>query len=373
MADVRLPVPVHILSLKLTDFRNHTLARLEPGAAALVALTGPNGVGKTNLLEALSLLSVGRGLRGAAPGAMARLGGPGGFQVAAALANDPALPPVDLRSFTQPAAPERRRLRVNGATAPLAQLSQWLAVLWATPAMDRLFAEPASARRRFLDRLALALHPDHAFHSSRYDAAMRARNRLLAGERAADTVWLAALEAQMEEHGTTIRANRADTVDRLAARLAAVPEGAFPRAAISLDAAPLDALADRLAADRAADRAAGRTRAGPHRDDLAVVHAAKDMPAALASTGEQKALLLGLLLAHADGVAAATGRTPLLLIDEAPAHLDRERRTALYARLAASGGQTWLSGTDPALFEGAQAVHYHIDNGMITPIDTGRR
>jgi DNA replication and repair protein RecF len=172
----------------------------------------------------------------------------------------------------------------------------------------------------------------------------------------------------MEEHGRAIGANRAATVALLSDRLAAAPEGPFPRAAIALDAQPVEGLAARLAAGRAADRAAGRTLSGPHRDALTVLHAAKAMPAALASTGEQKALLLGILLAHAEAVAAATGCAPILLLDEAPAHLDRDRRHALFARLAATGGQTWLSGTDPGLFDGAAAVHYHVGHAMVEKI-----
>jgi DNA replication and repair protein RecF len=211
-----------------------------------------------------------------------------------------------------------------------------------------LFADAAAGRRRFLDRLVLALHPEHAMHSARYDAAMRARNKLLAEEGPWDAAWLDALEARMAEHGAAIAEARAATVDALSERLADAPEGPFARALIALAGGES---AD-LAATRARDAAAGRTLAGPHRADLLVTHEAKGQPAALCSTGEQKALLIGLILAHADLVAARTGRRPILLLDEIAAHLDPGRRAALFARLGAADGQVWMTGTEAALFAG---------------------
>lgn len=364
------PSHAHLAALTLASFRNHAETRLAPGSAAFVLLTGPNGAGKTNLLEAASLLSVGRGLRGATLAQMAGGGGPGGFRVEAELVPDPGLPPVRLTTFAEPTAPERRLLRVNGAAAPLSTLSEWGAVLWLTPAMDRLFADSASARRRFLDRLVQALHPGHAGHATRYEAAMRARTRLLTADTPADPAWLAGLEAQMAEHGAALAEARAATVAALGETLAAIPAGPFPRPALALAEAPkADAavLAAALRSARAADRAAGRATIGPHRTDLAVTHADKGLPAALASTGEQKALLVAILLAHAALVAARAGRTPLLLLDEAVAHLDPERRRALFDRLAALGGQAWLTGTDAALFEGLEAARYEIRDGAIAP------
>lgn len=328
-----------VTRLSLTDFRSYADALLAPGPG-FVILTGENGAGKTNVLEAVSLLSPGRGLRGAALSDMARKGGAGGFAVAARIGD------VDVGTGTVAAAPERRQVRINGAPASANSLSEWLSVLWLTPAMDRLFADAASGRRRFLDRLVLALHPDHAMHSTRYDAAMRARNKLLAEEGPWDAAWLDALEARMAEHGAAIAEARAVTVVALAERLAAAPEGPFARALIALEGgepAP-------LAPARARDAAAGRTLAGPHRADFVVTHSAKNQPAGLCSTGEQKALLIGLILAHADLVAERTGDRPILLLDEIAAHLDPLRRRALFERLGAAGGQVWMTGTEVGLF-----------------------
>lgn len=333
--------------LVLTDFRNHATLALEttPG---FVVLTGPNGAGKTNVLEAVSLLAPGRGLRRAALSQMARREGPGGFGVAATLDDG-----VTIASGAAADAPERRIVRINGAATSAAALAERVAVLWLTPAMDRLFTEPASERRRFLDRLTLALAPHHARASQRYEAAMRDRNRLLA-EGAADAAWLDALEAQMALHGAAITAARTGTVAALAARLAAQPAGDFARAAIALEgwAGNERALAAALREGRARDAAAGRTLVGPHRDDLLVTHVDKAAPAALASTGEQKALLLGITLAHAELVGERRGSRPLLLLDEVAAHLDPRRRAALFARLAGQG-QVWMTGTEPALFAAA--------------------
>lgn len=342
-----------ITRLSLTEFRSYADAVLAPGPG-FVILTGENGAGKTNILEAVSLLSPGRGLRGAGLGEMARREGAGGFAVAARIGE------VDIGTGTTAAAPDRRQVRINGAPASANSLADWLSVLWLTPAMDRLFADNASGRRRFLDRLVLALRPDHAMHSARYDAAMRARNKLLAEERPWDEAWLDALEARMAEHGAVIAEARATTIAALAARLAAAPEGPFARALIALDCgepAP-------LAPARARDAAAGRTLAGPHRADLLVTHAAKSQPASLCSTGEQKALLIGLILAHADLVAERTQRRPVLLLDEIAAHLDPLRRQALFARLGASGGQVWMTGTEPAPFDGIDtATHFALPLG----------
>ena len=334
-----------ISRLILTDFRNHAALTIAPGGG-FVVLTGENGAGKTNVLEAVSLLAPGRGLRRAALSAMARQGGEGGFGVAAVVAGD-----VDLATGTLPSAPERRQVRVQGAAAAATSLPEWLTVLWLTPATDRLFVEPAGERRRFLDRLTLALSPGHATHAARYEAAMRERNRLLADERPADPAWLTALEARMAEHGAALDAARAEAVRLLAERLADAPAGPFPRARLRLEGEAVEpaAFARALELGRRRDAAAGRTLVGPHRADLAVVHLEKEQAAALASTGEQKALLLGIVLAHAELVAERTGRAPVLLLDEVAAHLDPLRREALFARLAGRG-QVWMTGTEPALF-----------------------
>ena len=340
--------------LSLVDFRSYADAVVEQGPG-FVILTGENGAGKTNILEAISLLSPGRGLRGASLSEMARQEGAGGFAVAAKLLPSPeALDLIDIGTGTSQAAPERRQVRINGTPASATLLSEWLSVLWLTPAMDRLFQEGASGRRRFLDRLVLALEPGHAVHSARYEAAMRARNKLLAEERGWDEAWLDALEARMAEHGAAIAAGRRSAIAALADRIAATPETAFARAGLELEGGGED-LAQGLARSRAQDAAAGRTLSGPHRTDLVVTHISKGQRAERCSTGEQKALLIGILLAHADLVAERTGRRPILLFDEIAAHLDRFRRATLFERLAEAGGQVWMSGTERALFSGAPA------------------
>ncbi len=348
--------------LTLTDFRNHAGGTIEPGGG-FVVLSGPNGAGKTNVLEAVSLLAPGRGLRRASLSDMAREGGAGGFGVAADLTDD-----VRIGTGTQANAPERRIVRVNGAGAAATALAEWLSVLWLTPAMDRLFVEPAGERRRFLDRMTLALNPAHATQATRYDAAMRQRNRLLAEDAAPDPDWLSALEARMVEHGVALGAARAEAVAMLEDRIAALPATDFPRAALALEGWHGDGalFARELASGRARDAAAGRALSGPHRVDLIVTDRDRGMAAARCSTGEQKALLLGLVLAHAELVAERAGRRPVLLLDEVAAHLDPARRAALFAR-AAGAGQVWLTGTEAALFNDipGDATRYHVAGGRI--------
>ena len=354
-----------LTKLALTDVRSHAALTLS-AAPGLVILTGENGAGKTNILEAVSLLAPGRGLRGAALSEVARSDGPGGFSISAE-AQTPS-GSVTLGTGTRASAPERRLVRVNSAAKPAAALGEWLWVTWLTPAMDRLFTEAASARRRFLDRLVLALHPDHARQSLRYEAAMRARNRLLAGEQP-DPAWLTALEAAMAEHGAALQAARADTVGALAEVLADMPVDDFARPLIKLDDNTPDDLAAALKAGRARDAAAGRTLDGPHRADLLVMHAGKGQPAARGSTGEQKALLIALVLAHAALVKARRGAAPLMLLDEIAAHLDESRRARLFARLAETGAQVWMTGTDRGLFaEAGPATRLHLEWGELHDI-----
>ncbi len=346
--------------LVLTDFRNYPQAAITAGPG-FVVLTGDNGAGKTNVLEAVSLLAPGRGLRRAPLSAMARQGGAGGFGVAATLGDGG----IAIGTGTLPPSPERRIVRINGATAPATALAERVSILWLTPAMDRLFVEPAGERRRFLDRLTLALHPTHAHHAARYDAAMRARNRLLMEERAPDADWLAALEAAMADHGTAIDLSRRDTVARLGEQLTDAQSG-FARAAIDIEGEATDDLARILAASRRRDAAAGRALYGPHRSDLSVTHLDKAQPAALCSTGEQKALLFAVVLAHAALVARIAGRAPILLLDEVAAHLDPGRRAAVFESLAGLG-QVWMTGTEPGLFNDVPTpVHrLHVDDGEI--------
>ena len=344
--------------LSLTDFRNHADESLSI-ADGFVLLSGPNGAGKTNILEAVSLLTPGRGLRRAPLSEMARHDGEGGFAVAARLEDD-----TDVGTGTLSTAPERRQVRINGAPASVNALSERLSVLWLTPAMDRLFTDSASGRRRFLDRLVLALEPAHAHHSARYEAAMRARNKLLAEPEGADPAWLLALETGMAEHGEPLAAARHRTVEALANAIAASPDGDFPRAGLSLEGWEGGDLAATLKANRGRDAAAGRATAGPHRQDLTVTYEAKAQPAALGSTGEQKALLIGMVLAHADLVAERRGAPPVLLLDEVAAHLDPDRRSALFERLSGRG-QVWMTATEAGLFGGiGEATRFHVERGV---------
>lgn len=334
--------------IRLADFRNHAATRLE-GAGRFNLLIGPNGAGKTNVLEALSLLAPGRGLRRAQLADIPREGAHGGFAVGADLVS--GVTPVRIGTALRADNPGRRIVQASGAPLPATRLAEWLSVGWLTPAMDRLFTDSASARRRFLDRMVLALRPDHAAHSSRYDKALRERNRLMSGDARPDAGWLDALEKEMAEAGAMIAQGRAETVARLAEAIAAVPDGPFARPDLSVDpAAPVDAgeLAELWRHGRGADRAAGRTLAGPHRDDLSVTMAGTGRPAAECSTGEQKAMLIAITLAHAE--LAAGSRPLVLLLDEVAAHLDPVRRAVLYERLAATGAQVWMTGTETEPF-----------------------
>ncbi len=355
-----------LIRLALTDFRNHADALLH-AAPGFVLLSGPNGAGKTNILEAVSLLAPGRGLRRAPLSEMARQAGPGGFAIAARLDDG-----AEVGTGTLATAPERRQVRINGAAASVNALGERLSVLWLTPAMDRLFSDSASGRRRFLDRLVLALEPAHAHHAARYEAAMRARNKLLAEPAndfgsAVDPEWLSALEAGMAEHGAALSDARHRTVTALAEAVATHDDGTFPRAGLALTGWAGGDLAAILRANRGRDAAAGRATEGPHREDLDVTYAAKGQPAALGSTGEQKALLIGIILAHADLVADLRGAPPVLLLDEVAAHLDPARRAALYDRLAGRG-QVWMTGTEAGLFDGiAAATRFHVADGGVSP------
>lgn len=347
--------------LTLSDFRNHADALIVPDHAFIV-LTGENGAGKTNILEAVSMLAPGRGLRGAGLRDMARQGGPGSFGIAAEVDG------VVLGTGVSAQAPDRRQVRIGGVSSSANALADHLAIVWLTPAMDRLFLDSPGGRRRFLDRLTLALHPGHAVHSARYEAAMRARNRLLADLSSADPAWLSALETQMDEHGSLLAQARADLVARLGAELVGQPDHPFARPLLAIEAeeggeGPLGV---RLARERRRDAAAGRTLSGPHRQDLAVTHAAKGQAAALCSTGEQKALLLSVLLAHAALVTAHRGQPPVLLLDEVAAHLDPSRRAALFERLAATGGQIWMTGTEESLFNDLpQSTRFSVTAGNV--------
>jgi DNA replication and repair protein RecF len=349
---------------RLNHFRSHRALRLAADARP-VAIFGPNGAGKTNILEAVSLLSPGRGLRRAAPEELMRRPEALGWKVAAAVAGDSDA--HEIETFSEPGVP--RAVTLDGKPAPQAALARVLRVLWLVPAMDRLWIEAPEGRRRFLDRVAMSFVPGHAEAALAWERAMRERNRLLRDE-VRDGAWYAALEAQMATAGAALQANRLAALDRLAAAQA-VAETAFPAAELALvepaDAPPpgdAAALAAALAAGRARDMAAGRTLTGPHRSDLSARYAAKAMPAEQCSTGEQKALLISLVLANARAL-AAEGAAPILLLDEVAAHLDAARRAALYDEICALGLQAWMTGTGPELFAelGPRALHLSVAEG----------
>ena len=367
----------YLSRLRLSQFRNYQAAALDCDTRHVV-LVGPNGAGKTNLLEAISMLTPGRGLRGAAFEDLAALGSDGLWAVAATIETPEG--PVDLGTGSG-GAEGGRRVRINGANArTVEELSEYLRVLWLTPAMDGLFTGPASDRRRFLDRLVTTLLPPHAASVSDYEKAMRQRNRLLEDE--AEPRWLSAVEAQMAESAAAIHFARADSLADLeslslegqsdahfpAARLALTPlfeDRDVPQSSSALEAE----LRELWARQRRLDRAAGRTLVGPHRVDFLVHHAQKNVPAALGSTGEQKALLIGLVLAQARLVRRSAGLAPVLLLDEIAAHLDPARRVALFDGLDALGTQCFMTGTDPLLFEalGARAQQISVRDGRLVP------
>ena len=370
--------------LQLTEFRNYEALTLALDGRHVV-LTGDNGAGKTNLLEAVSFLAPGRGMRRASYDAVTRHGAARGFAVAALV--EGALREARIGTGYMPgtdgaegeASSGSRRVRIDGANAPRADaLADHLRIAWLSPASDGLFTGPAGDRRRFLDRLVLALDPAHSTRMSAYERAMRQRNRLL-DERPLEDAWFDGLEWQMAELGTAIAIARVELVTLLSAMIERMPEGAFPRAALSLsgemeaDATRMPAidleerLRTALGRSRSRDRAAGRSTVGPHTSDLSVAHGPKAMPAHLCSTGEQKALLVGLTVAHARLVGEASGLPPVLLLDEIAAHLDARRREALFDILEGLGGQAFMTGTDRALFEplGGRAQFLHVADGEV--------
>ena len=355
----------------LTGFRNHRETILRD-CAKFNLLVGENGAGKTNVLEALSLLSPGRGLRRARLDEMAMAGTDGSFAVNAAMQLGSG-EPVRLGTGVLAARPGSREVHVDGARVPALQLAEWLSVGWLTPAMDRLFVEGASGRRRFLDRLILAREPGHARAVTRLENAVRERNRLLSGDTRPEAEWIAALEEQIAEAGATVAAARQAMIADLSVTLAELPEGPFARPALTYQAGgPVDkaALAEELQRLRPRDIAAGRTLSGPHRDEIAVTMAGKGQPAADCSTGEQKAMLIALVLAHSrllESREADSARPRLLLLDEVAAHLDPLRREALFDRLRQGSAQVWLTGTELAPFDAIceEAAIWQVSEGAV--------
>lgn len=363
---------VAVQRISVTDYRNYTHASFRPQGANVV-LTGANGAGKTNLLEAVSFLAPGRGLRRVRLDEVARKDSSDDATVrpwAVAVQVDGDAGPVDIGTGLDPdhhGVRERRIVRVDGAAEKnQSVLAEHIAVVWLTPQMDGLFIDGPAARRQFLDRLVYVSDSAHAGRVTAYEKAMRDRARLLSEHGAgADAGWLDALEGVMVEKGMSVAAARRDMIGRLRVFIAD-GEGPFPKAEISLSAGPdawldeMPALAaedkyrDLLRAGRMRDASDGRTATGPHRTDLLVRHADKARDAAICSTGEQKALLIGLVLAHARMQSAEQGRRPVILLDEVAAHLDEDRRQALFDMLCDLDTQVWMTGTDPALFAGMQ-------------------
>jgi DNA replication and repair protein RecF len=375
-----------IARLTLTGFRSYRTASLSAGPG-LVVLTGANGAGKTNILEAVSLLTPGRGLRRATLADLAHDPGDGQgvgrWAIAAEVEGRYGLVLLGTGLDGEASGPETRKCRIDREpVGSAAAFADHLAVVWMTPAMDGLFLGSASERRRFVDRLVLAVDASHGSRVSALERALRSRNRLLEDARA-DPVWLDAVEHETAELAVAVAAARAETVQRLSAHLQARrdPASPFPWAEIGLDgwmegavgAAPSRDIEDRyratLKAARPRDAAAGRTLDGPHLTDLLVRHGPKGMPAEACSTGEQKAMLTGLILAHAELVAGMTGQAPVILLDEVAAHLDPYRRAALFERLRALGAQVWMTGADPAAFAGlTQADLFEVTPGCATKL-----
>jgi DNA replication and repair protein RecF len=376
-----MPSAFILTRLTLSDFRNYAALRLDPGPE-MVALTGPNGAGKTNLIEAISLLGAGRGLRGALFEDLARQGGAHGWAIAAHVSS----PSGETQLGTQwrpetDAQGQTRQVVIDGIPQKSpGTLAHHLRVIWLTPAMDRLFAGPASDRRRFLDRLVTANDPEHASRLLVFEKLMRERNLLLEETRP-DAAWLTGLEAQMAEAAAAIAAARLHAVQALQNHIKFLLKGsAFPASILGLQGD----LEDRLKAmpavqaedeyrrllreSRGQDKAAGRTLSGPHRSDLLVTHEPKTLAAALCSTGEQKALLIGLILAQASSVAEESGAAPALLLDEVAAHLDVKRRAGLFETLVELGTQSFMTGTDRGLFDGLgkKADFLHVEGGIVT-------
>jgi DNA replication and repair protein RecF len=349
-----------VTDLKLSHFRSHKQARVETDGRP-ITLFGANGAGKTNILEALSLLSPGRGLRRARVDEMARSPENLGWKISATLHSLGQVHEVE----TTFSGEGSRVVRIDGKAATQTALGRIARVVWLVPVMDRLWVEGAEGRRRFLDRLAMSFEPTHADSTLAYERAMRERNRMLK-DGITDPSWYSAVERQMADAGAKIEQNRLLCIERITVAQADA-ETSFPSANLSLVGANggdvvISELSDAFADNRRADMAAGRTLVGPHRDDLQAVYAAKETPAKLCSTGEQKALLVSLILANGRALSQDFGAAPILLLDEVSAHLDADRRDALYDEIVALGAQAWMTGTESELFDtlGNRAQHLEV-------------
>jgi DNA replication and repair protein RecF len=371
-----------VLRLTLNNFRNYHAASLETGAKTVV-LVGPNGAGKTNLIEAISFFAPGRGLRRANLDEVAFSEGDGSWAAAAEIEGALGLATLGtgIERPLEDGATILRKCRIDREpVGSAAAFADHLRVVWLVPAMDTLFVGAPSERRRFLDRLALAVDAEHGSRVNALERSLRSRNRLLEEARP-DTHWLDAVEHETAELAVAVAGQRVETVRRLDAVLASRKGSAFPPAEIALDGwmeklvpeHPAIEIEERYRAvlrdNRARDAAAGRTSDGPHLTDLKVTYAHKGIAAADASTGEQKALLIGLVLAHGRLIAEMTGFAPILLLDEIVAHLDPARRAALHVELAQLGGQVWMTGADPALFAevGDDAMIIEVASGRLEP------
>jgi DNA replication and repair protein RecF len=377
-------MPALVRRLALTNFRNYRAAALEAATRPIV-LCGPNGAGKTNLIEAISFLTPGRGLRRATLEEVAYNEGDGSWAVSAEVEGTLGLATLGtgIERGTDDGTTAQRKYRIDREpVGTAAAFADHLRVIWMVPAMDSLFTGAPSERRRFLDRLATAVDGEHASRVNAFERALRSRNRLLEDPRP-DSHWLDAVEHEMAELAVAVAGLRAETISRLSAVLSARAHSAFPPAEIALDGWMERQLAngraldveeryrERLRGSRVRDAAAGRTLDGPHLTDLAVVYAQKGTAAAGASTGEQKALLIGLVLAHARLIAEMIGTAPVLLLDEVVAHLDPSRRRALYSELGELDAQVWMTGADPALFAeiNGNATFVEVEAGHLHVID----
>ncbi len=383
---------VAVRRLDLTLFRNYPSTRLEisaPGESCIV-LVGENGAGKTNLLEALSYLGPGRGLRGARLGDITTNGAAGAWAVSAIFAGRGEQRRIGCAiEYANKSGGEQGRarrvivadeMRLSGAAA----LAPYISVIWLTPTMDRLFQESASERRRFFDQIVVGLFPDHARQLYAYEKTMRERLKVLTGHgNQKDETWISALERRMAEHAIAIAAARLETLELLKAHLSFASESRFPIPVLALEGevenliqahpalAAEEKFACLLAGERTRDAERGQTGRGAHKTDLQAWHPEKALPASQCSTGEQKAMLTGIVLAAARLQMTVKGRSPILLLDEVAAHLDEQRRTSLFEEVATLGVQTWLTGTDAAIFSPlkGKAMFLHVADGVIENIN----